>query len=553
MRTAFILTVVVLTGTGGELSITHAMKRIGEVHEFSPMAVLRVVGRALREAWLWVGILLMAVSFFSFLTMLSWYPVSFVVPVTSLAYVAGALGAKFLLNERLSVTRWVGILFICAGVALAWADRMPAMPEASVMRGPAVHAFLRMALRYTVFTGAGVSLAFYVFGAWAAWRFFGGARAATKANRFRAAAAATFTPPVSVLKPVRGLDRGAYENFASFCRQDYPEFEIIFAAGDESDPAVPVIRRLISDFPDSVSNPRRSIRLLFGVERTGTNDKVAKLCRMAQDARYGVLVVTDSDVRVASEYLRGVVAPLAEPGVGAVTALYRAIEPPSSSVGGAALPFGALMDAVGSSASFAASALVARSLQGLNFAMGSTIATTRECLEEIGGFGGLLDLHSDDYELGRRIAACGHRIDLAPEPVEMDFPSETFSEYLRHELRWLVGIRHIRPGGHFGLLMTQGLAWAVAAALLAPSWRAAGAWVGAYIGIRLAAGYIVGVWGLRDPVLRNRLWLLPLHDFFGFFAWLASFAVNRVEWRGLKFRLDKGRMIPVPRPGRGEA
>jgi ceramide glucosyltransferase len=558
MRTAFILTVVVLTGTGGELSITHAMKRIGEVHEFSPVAVLRVIGRALREAWLWVGILLMAVSFFSFLTMLSWYPVSFVVPATSLAYVTGALGAKFLLNERLSVTRWVGVLFICAGVALAWVDHMPAMPEAGTITGPAVHAFLRMALRYTAFTGAGVSLAFYVFGAWAAWRFFGGARARTAANRVSAAAVSdftppAFTPPASILKPVRGLDRGAYDNFASFCRQDYPEFEIIFAAGEESDPAVPVIRRLMRDFPDSLSNPRRSIRLLLGVERTGTNDKVAKLCRMAEDARYGLLVVTDSDVRVAPQYLRGVIAPLADPGVGAVTALYRAIAPPTSSVDGGALPFGALMDAVGSSASFAASALVARSLQGLKFAMGSTIATTRECLEEIGGFGALLDLHSDDYELGRRIAACGHRIELAPEPVEMDFPSETFSEYLRHELRWLVGIRHIRPGGHLGLLMTQGLAWAVAAALLAPSWSAAGAWLGAYLGVRLAAGYVVGVWGLRDPVLRSKLWLLPLHDFFGFFAWLASFAVNRVEWRGLKFKLDKGRMIPVPRPGRGAA
>ena len=557
MRTAIILTVVVLTGTGGELSITHAMKRIGEVHEFSPMAVARVVGRALREAWLWVGILLMAVSFFSFLTMLSWYPVSFVVPATSLAYVTGALGAKFLLNERLSVTRWVGVLFICGGVALAWVDRMPGGPGGGQVTGVAVRAFLPLALRDVVFTGAAVSLAFYVFGAWAAWRFFRSARAGAAAHGSGAAASGrtvpSFAPPASILKPVRGLDRGAYENFASFCRQDYPEFEIIFAAGDESDPAVPVILRLMRDFPDSAAHPRRSIRLLFGVARTGTNDKVAKLCRMAEEARYGVLVVTDSDVRVTPQYLRGVVAPLADPSVGAVTALYRAIAPRTGGESGAPLPIGALMDAVGSSASFAASALVARSLQGLKFAMGSTIATRRECLEEIGGFGGLLDLHSDDYELGRRIAACGHRIELAPEPVDMDFPSETFRQYLRHELRWLVGIRHIRPGGHFGLLMTQGLAWSVAAALLAPSWAAAGASAGAYLGVRLAAGYVVGVWGLRDPVLRNRLWLLPLHDFFGFFVWLASFAVNRVEWRGLKFKLDKGRMIPVARPGRGEA
>src|SRR4029077_19870922 len=136
MRTALILSFVVLTGTGGEISLTHAMKRIGEVHQFSPSAIVRVLLRSLRQVWLWIAVGLMAVSFISFLTMLSWYPVSFVVPATSLAYVTGALGAKFLLNERLSVTRWAGVLFICAGVALAWVNRMPAMPEAGMVHGP---------------------------------------------------------------------------------------------------------------------------------------------------------------------------------------------------------------------------------------------------------------------------------------------------------------------------------------------------------------------------------------------------------------------------------
>jgi len=171
---------------------------------------------------------------------------------------------------------------------------------------------------------------------------------------------------------------------------------------------VPVIRQLMRDFPDRREKPKRRIRLLLGVERTGANDKVAKLCRLAQEADHVFLVITDSDVRVAPGYLRGVIAPFIDARVGAVTALYRAIDPRDE--GGSALPFGALMDAVGSSASFAGAALVARSLEGLKFAMGSTVATTRERLEEIGGFAALLDLHSDDYEVGRRIAAsdtCG--------------------------------------------------------------------------------------------------------------------------------------------------
>jgi len=121
MRTALILIFVVVTGTGGEISLTHAMKLLGEVTDFRPRAILRFVGRAFRVSWLWVGLGLMTAAFYAFLTMLSWYPVSFVIPATSLAYVAGALGAKFFLRERLNATRWAGVLLICVGVALAWA------------------------------------------------------------------------------------------------------------------------------------------------------------------------------------------------------------------------------------------------------------------------------------------------------------------------------------------------------------------------------------------------------------------------------------------------
>jgi len=377
--------------------------------------------------------------------------------------------------------------------------------------------------RELIFAAALAPLAFYLFSGWAAWRFFHNsrARAATHGGEF--------TPPISILKPLRGLDRGAYENFASFCRQKYPKYEILFAVSDENDAAVPVVRRLMRDFPEI------PIRLLVDQERKGANGKVGKLCLLAREASNPLLVITDSDVRVAPDYLCKLAAIFAEPKVGAVTALYRAIEAPS---------FGAVMDTMGS-LSFSGAALLARALEGLKFTMGSTAAIPRERLEEIGGFAPLLDMHSDDYELGRRIAEKGYRVELAPDPVDMEFPSESLRDYLRHELRWLVGLRHIRPGGHFGLLMTQGIAWTAAAALLAHSWRAGAAWLLAYLIIRLFSGYLIGVWGLGDPVVRRKLWLLPLHDFFCFFLWLASFAVNRIEWRGLVFTLEKGRMIPV--------
>ena len=520
MRTALILGFVVLTGTGGEISLTHAMKQLGEVHQFSPSAIVRVLLRSLGQGWLWFAVGLMAVSFYAFLTMLSWYPVSFVVPATSLAYVTGALGAKFLLRERLSATRWAGVACISFGVTLAWADPMSALPHLR-------HVYIFV--REIVFVAALAPLAFYLFGAWAAWRFFRISRSHPLIS------ADDFAPPVSILKPLHGLDRQAYENFASFCRQEYPQYEILFAVSDENDPAVPVVRKIISDFPDV------RMRLLVNQERKGTNDKVGKLCLMAQEARYPLLIITDSDVRVAPDYLRKVAHIFRDPRVGAVTALYRAIEAPS---------FGAVMDTMGS-LSISGSALVACEIEGLKFTMGSTGAITRERLDEIGGFAPLLDMHSDDYELGRRVTQKGYRVELAPDPVDMEFSSENLRDYLGHELRWLIGLRHIRPGGHFGLLMTQGIAWAAAAAALSPTWRLAALWVAAYLVIRWLTGYVIGVWGLQDPVVRRKLWLLPLHDLFWFFLWLRSFAINRIEWRGLVFTLKNGHMIPVASPPHG--
>ena len=524
MRTASILLFVVVTGTGGEICLTHAMKLLGEVHDFHPRAILSFVLRSLRVGWLWLAVLLMAASFFSFLAMLSWFPVSFVVPATSLAYVAGAFGAKLFLGEQLNGTRWAGIALICLGVGMAWADDLPA-----TLHYPSAFTIIRWAILALALG----PLFYYLVGIYSAWRFFRVAHRGTG----QTPPAEDEAPPISVLKPVRGLDPGAYENFASFCRQDYPEFEILFAVNDAEDPVVPIVQKLIADFPG------RSIRLIVVAERLGPNTKVSNLCRLVREARHDLLVITDSDVRVEPGYLRSVAAMFRDPGVGGVTALYR---------GRDNLQFVAAMDCVGSSAAFCGAALVARELEGLKFMMGSTMATTKERLAEIGGFEAMVDLHSDDYELGRRIAARGYRIELLPEPVWMAFPSQTLGAYLRHELRWAIGIRNIRPGGHFGMLFTHGLPWAIAAAWVAPSAAIGAAYLGAYFVLRFAMAWAVGVWGLRDPVLRRRFWLLPVRDLLSFFVWLASFGMNRIEWRGSSFTLEKGRMIPVaPRAGRG--
>src|SRR5690349_21708120 len=228
-----------------------------------------------------------------------------------------------------------------------------------------------------------------------------------------------FVPPVSILKPVRGVDHEAYENFASFCRLDYPEYEIVFAVADNDDQVIPIIEKLHADFP------QRNIRLITNVPHIGANEKINNLCLLTQKAKYDLLVMSDSDVRVEPDYLKAVVAPFADPEVGVVTALYKSL-----SAGNVASNLGAL----GMYMDSAPAALVARKMEGrMRFAFGWTMATYKRYLAEVGGWEAMADHHSDDFELGKRIAERGYRVELMHKPVTMVLPKESMGEYFRHE------------------------------------------------------------------------------------------------------------------------
>jgi ceramide glucosyltransferase len=342
------------------------------------------------------------------------------------------------------------------------------------------------------------------------------------------------TPPVSILKPVRGVDSEAYANFASYCRLDYPQYEIIFAASDPADPVVPIIEKLQRDFPAT------QIRLVTSVERLGQNNKISNLHRLVQEAKYDLLVMTDSDVLVGRDYLREVVAPFADSAVGAVTSFYRC-------AGGGTL--GADLAMLGMCADSLPSALVARRFEGgVQFAFGWTMATTKQRLAEIGGWESMADYHSDDFELGNRIARQGHRVELMREAVSVVFPRERLEDFYAQELRWAIGLRNVRPLAYAGLIFTHGLPWTILAAVVAGSagWSGiAAAYLAAYLILRIAVAWTAGVWGLRDETIRNKIWLLPLRDGIMAVVWVAGLLSDRIKWRGLEFRVKKGLLRPV--------
>jgi ceramide glucosyltransferase len=377
-------------------------------------------------------------------------------------------------------------------------------------------------IRYTLFGLAFAPLAYYVVSILAAARFFRVRRSVS--------ASSEFTPPVSILKPIYGLDRETYENYASFCLQDYPDYEILFCVGDTQDPAVPVIQKLIEDFPD------RAIRLLVGSDTLGVSDKVNKLCRMSREAKHDVLIVSDSDVRVGAEYLRAVAAPFQEAKIGAVTCLYRGLTDGS---------LAADLEAVGNSTDFAAGVLVAWLFSQVNFTLGATMAVRKNALAEIGGFESLVDYFSDDYELGNRIAGQGYRVELIPHPVAIVYPQQTLQDSFRHQLRWNLSIRFSRPAGHLGLIFTQGSPLAILGAICAPSVGWSVAVLAAYIVLRRASAWMIGVKGMKDANLRNKMELLLLRDIFAFVVWVASFFPQRIFWRGKQFQVRDKRLVAI--------
>ncbi len=339
-------------------------------------------------------------------------------------------------------------------------------------------------------------------------------------------------PPISILKPLKGTDPEMYDSFRSHCLQDYPEYEIIFGISDPHDPAIANVKALQREFPN------RRIHLVVSEKILGSNVKVSNLAQMLPEARYDLLIVNDSDIRVEADYLRRVTEPLADARVGMVTCLYRGV---------AGAPLGSRLEALGISTDFCPSVLAARQLEdGIHFGLGSTLAFRRADLEEIGGFASFVDYLADDYELGKRIAELGLSVKLSEVVVETYLPAYTLREFFAHQLRWARGVRNARAGGYLGLVFTFGVFWASLA--VAASGGAVWAWgaLAATLFLRFAVALVVGRGVLNDRQGAKYLWLIPLRDLVAVAVWMACFGGHTVTWRGDRFQLRNGKLNRIP-------
>jgi ceramide glucosyltransferase len=320
--------------------------------------------------------------------------------------------------------------------------------------------------------------------------------------------------PVSVLKPVRGLDPAFREAILSHTLLQ-GEYEFLCGVNDPRDPALAVL----SEFSRA--------RVVKSTTQT-PNGKVGVLIDLAAVAHYPVLVVNDSDIRVEPDYLARVTAPLADPRVGLVTCLYRPMGD----------TFAARFEGLGVSTDFAPSALVARLVGVDEFAMGSTLAFRREDLDRIGGFAAIADYLADDYQLGHRIHALGLKCVLSDVIVETHLGG-TWRGVWAHQLRWARTIRVSRFGGYLGLPLTNATLWAAVAAAFGR-----GDLFVMLLVARLAMALTAGGLAMRSRDVLRLWWLVPVRDLFAFAVWLVGLFGNSVTWRGRRLRLDReGRIV----------
>lgn len=331
-----------------------------------------------------------------------------------------------------------------------------------------------------------------------------------------------YCEPISILKPVHGVDEGLEDNLRTFFEQDYPAFEILFAARQADDGAFAVIEKLRAEYPAV------PVRMLVTGEPPYANAKVYSLQLMMAAAENDLLVMSDSDIRVTANMLRTITAEFTDPRTAVATCPYRAVA--------GARSIWSTLEAVGMNTEFWGGALVARMLEGMKFAVGPTIAARRSALAAIGGFERLKDYLAEDFVMGRFAAEAGFGVILSSYVIEHHIGTQAWRPNFAHRVRWNRSTRRSRPAGYVGQLFINPAPLALLLWALEPGWWPVVVVTALFRG---AAAWMVFDRVLRDPLCRRRWYLIPVQDVLSFVFWVAGFFGNTIVWRGRRYRLHK--------------
>jgi ceramide glucosyltransferase len=339
-----------------------------------------------------------------------------------------------------------------------------------------------------------------------------------------------FHPPVTILKPLCGLDSNAYNNLVSFCEQDYPNFQIIFCVRDRQDPIIEVVEKVIQQFADV------DIDLVVSDRVIGANLKVSNLANALAQAKHEILLIADSDIHVNADYLQTVVQPLQDESVGVVTCLYRSL----------AEGWGATLEAISTATDFHPSVLVSNQSAPIKFAFGSTIVIRKGVLEEIGSFAAIADYLADDFQLGHLPAKAGYKVVLSDYIVEHVLGNSSIAHSLQRQIRWAHNIKISRTWGYLGLIFTYGTVSSLLFVIITQGSILGWSNLAIVWTMRLVMGWLVGAIVLDDVVTKKYFWLIPLWDLLHFVIWCFALVGGTIEWRGQQLRLTKeGKLIPL--------
>lgn len=365
-----------------------------------------------------------------------------------------------------------------------------------------------------------VSIGYYLFALFSAKKFF----------TPTAQPSSHFHPPISILKPVCGMEPTAYDNFASFCNQQYPNYQIIFGVKEKEDPIIDVIQQIIQDFPAC------DIQLVICEETLGYNPKVNSLILMMSKAKHDFLLISDSDVRVGPTYLQETIPYMENPKVGIVTCIYRSMTSGWRS----------RIEALGYATDFIPGVVCARQLDQINWTLGCSVLIQKTALASIGGMQVLVDHIAEDHLMGRLITEAGYQIILAPYAVDHVLQEDKWITMIQRKIRWARGEWIYCPWGYLGLIFTFGTVSSGLLVGMQPSdplsWE---------IGLltwmtRIWMGRFIGAKQLKDATAKRLFWLSPLTDYLSFIIWVSGFFITKVYWKHQYYKVEKdGRLILI--------